>query len=71
MPRPILDEAQIHSAIRQEVASHPQSIVREVQAAIAFDQVVVVGMGMNPMPKKARKALDAAFPFAVGRRVPA
>ena len=60
MPRPILDEAHIHSAIRQEVASHHQSIVREVQAAIACDPVVVVGMGMNPMPKKARKALDAA-----------
>ena len=60
MPRPILDEAHIHSAIRQEVANHHQSIVLEVQAAIAFDPVVVVGMGMNPMPKKARKALDAA-----------
>ena len=60
MPRPILDEAHIHSAIRQEVASHHQSIVSEVQAAIACDPVVVVGMGMNPMPKKARKALDAA-----------
>ena len=60
MPRPILDEAHIHSAIRQEVAGHHQSIVREVQAAIACDPVVVVGMGMNPMPKKARKALDDA-----------
>ena len=60
MSRPILDEAHIHSAIREEVAKHHQSIVREVQAAIACDPVVVVGMGMNPMPKKARKALDSA-----------
>ena len=60
MPRPILDEAHIHGAIRETIANHHQSIVREVQAAIALDPVVVVGMGMNPMPKKARKALDAA-----------
>ncbi len=60
MPRPILDEAHIHAAIRQEVANHHQSIVREVQAALVGDRVVVVGMGMNPMPKKALKALDAA-----------
>ena len=60
MPRPILDEAQIHPAIRDKVASHQQAIVREVQAAIAQHAVVVVGMGMNPFPKKARRALDAA-----------
>jgi glutaredoxin-related protein len=60
MPRSILDEAHIHSAIRETIANHHQGIVREVQAAIALDPVVVVGMGMNPMPKKARKALNAA-----------
>ena len=60
MPRPVLDESQIHPAIRDKVASHEQGIVREVQSAIAKNPVVVVGMGMNPFPKKARKALDAA-----------
>lgn len=60
MPRPILEESYIHSAIREKIASHQQAIVREVQAAIAKHSVVVVGMGMNPFPKKARKALDAA-----------
>jgi len=34
--------------------------VAEVQAAIEANEVVVVGMGMNPFPKKARKLLDAA-----------
>lgn len=29
-------------------------------AAVASNDVVVVGMGMNPFPRKARKALDAA-----------
>jgi len=60
MPRPILDESSIHPAIREKIASHERSIVREVQAAVAKHPVVVVGMGLNPFPKKARKALDAA-----------
>ena len=60
MPRPILAEAQIHPAIREQIASHEAIIVREVQAAVAQHAVVVVGMAMNPYPKQARKALDAA-----------
>ena len=60
MPRPVLDEAHIHPAIRDKIATHQQAIVAEVQAAIAQHPVVVVGMGMNPFPKKARRALDAA-----------
>jgi monothiol glutaredoxin len=60
MSRPVLDEGHIHPAIRVKVASHHQSIVNEVQAAMAAHPVVVVGMGINPAPKAARKALDAA-----------
>jgi monothiol glutaredoxin len=60
MPRPILDEAQIHPAIRERVASLHGSIVREVQAALKQHAVVVVGMAQNPHPRRARKALDAA-----------
>jgi glutaredoxin-related protein len=60
MPRSILDESRIHPAIRDQVASSQQAIVKEVQAAVAQHAVVVVGMGMNPFPKKARKLLDGA-----------
>lgn len=60
MPRPILDESHIHPAIRENVATHEQAIVREVQAAVAKFPVLVVGMGLNPFPKKACKALAAA-----------
>src|SRR5258708_8588762 len=35
-------------------------MVKEVQAAVAANAIVVVGMRMNPFPKKARKALAAA-----------
>ena len=60
MPRSILDEARIHPAIRDRVASNHADIVAEVQAAIAAHDVVVVGMAMNPFPKRARRALAAA-----------
>jgi len=60
MPRAILDESRIHSAIQGKVARHEQAIVQEVQAAVAAHAVVVVGMAMNPFPRKARRALDAA-----------
>jgi len=60
MPRPILDESRIHPAIRGKIASHQQAIVQEVMGAVQANDVVVVGMGMNPFPKKVCKALDAA-----------
>jgi monothiol glutaredoxin len=60
MPRPILEEAKIHPAVREKVASYRSDMVREVQAAIAGSDIVVVGMKQNPAPRKARKALDAA-----------
>ena len=60
MPRSILAESKIHPAIREKVANHERAIVSEVQAAIAKNAVVIVGMGANPFPKKARRALDAA-----------
>lgn len=60
MPRSILDESRIHTAIQERVASHQQAIVKEVQGAVAQHAVVVVGMGMNPFPKQARKLLDDA-----------
>ena len=58
MPRSILDEAQIHPAIRQHIAAAHAGIVREVQDAVAATDVVVVGMAHNPMPRRARKTLD-------------
>lgn len=60
MSRSILDEAHVHPAIRATIANHNADVVAEVQAAIAANPVVVVGMAQNPFPRKARKALDAA-----------
>ena len=60
MTRQILDEAHIHPAIRQTITDNNADIVGEVQAAIAKNAVVVVGMAQNPAPRKARKLLAAA-----------
>jgi glutaredoxin-related protein len=60
MPRSILSEAQIHAAVRAKVAGHGADIVKEVQDAVAGNEIVVVGMKQNPFPKKARKLLDDA-----------
>jgi monothiol glutaredoxin len=58
--RPILDAAHVHPAIREKIGTLHLDIIDEVRAAIAANPVVVVGMSQNPMPKKARKTLDAA-----------
>jgi monothiol glutaredoxin len=60
MPRSILGESRIHPAIREKIASYLPQMVQEVEAAIAVNAIVVVGMRQNPFPKKARKLLDAA-----------
>jgi len=57
MSRSILDEAHIHPAIRETIANHHADIVREVQSAIAQNDIVIVGMGQNPFPKKAKRIL--------------
>jgi glutaredoxin-related protein len=60
MPRSILDEAKIHPAARGKVTAHGADILKEVQDAVAGNEIVVVGMRQNPHPKKARKLLDDA-----------
>ena len=60
MPRQILEEAHIHAAIRERIATAHADTLQEVQALVRQHAVVVVGMAQNPFPRKARKALDAA-----------
>lgn len=58
--RAILAQDEIHPAVRERVARLGADIVGEVQAAVRAHRVVVVGMGINPFPRKARRLLDAA-----------
>lgn len=60
MSRALLHESHVHPAIQNRLSSWHRPIVAEVQAAVAANDVVVVGMGINPFVKKARKTLDQA-----------
>ena len=60
MPRPILDEARLHPAIRDGVVHYQADIVHNVQAAASSHPVLVVGMAWNGPARQARRALDAA-----------
>ena len=60
MPRTILDEARLHPAIRDRIATLNADIVHNVQAAASSNAVLVVGMAGNPFVRRARKALAAA-----------
>ena len=64
MPRTILEEARLHPAIRERVATLNADIVHNVQAAASSNAVLVVGMAGNPVVRRVRKALEAAaVPF--------
>jgi glutaredoxin-related protein len=64
MPRSILDEARLHPAIRERVATLNADIVHNVQAAAGSNAVLVVGMKGNQVVRRAKKALEAAgIPF--------
>ncbi len=60
MPRSILGEERIHPSIRDKVASYRSEVVKEVQDAIATNDIVVVGMRQNPHPRRALKLLEGA-----------
>ena len=60
MGRPVFDAARIHPAVRDKIAGWGVDIVSEVQQVVQAKDIVVVGMKMNPFPRKARKLLDAA-----------
>ena len=60
MPRRVLEENRIHPEIRDRIANYRNDIVKEVEAAVQANDIVIVGMRYNPWPKKARKMLDDA-----------
>lgn len=59
MQREVLDHSKVHPAIREKIATHHRSTVDEVKAAIAKHDVVVVGMALNPHPRRARALLTS------------
>jgi glutaredoxin-related protein len=60
MPRLVLDETRMHSAVRDQIANWQADVVHNVQAASVSNPVLVVGMAQNPWCRRARRALSAA-----------
>ena len=60
MTRAILDESRVHPAIRARISEEGRAVIAEVEAAVAANAVVVVGMAWNPFPRQARKWLESA-----------
>lgn len=60
MPRTILDETRMHSAVRDKIANWHADIVYNVQAATLANPILVVGMAGNPFCRRARRALKQA-----------
>ena len=58
MPRRLLDDSRVHPAAQAAMAAFHADIVREVEDAVAANDIVVVGMRQNPFPRKARALLD-------------
>lgn len=58
--RPCLEARFVAPSALSEMETFHAPIVREVEAAIAGEPVVVVGMAQNPHVKNVRKALAAA-----------
>ncbi len=63
-PRDVLSPVKVAAAAAVQIQAFHRDFVEQVQAAVARDHVVVVGMGQNPHVTRAKKALKAAhIPF--------
>jgi len=56
--RAVLPAAQLHPAIRAQVAALHADVVAQARAAIAAHPVVVLGQRGNPFVRRARRLLD-------------
>lgn len=66
MKRSVLEEQNVHPAVRDRIAGYQQDLLAEVRDAVDQHDVVVVGMAQNPHVKKARvllKSRDVDFAY--------
>ena len=62
--RPLLESSRRSPPVVEAMAKFHDETIREIRAALAKDDVVIVGMAQNPHVRNVRKALDAAgVPF--------
>ena len=60
MSRITLSNDKLSPEAAAAIASYHADVVREVSVAVENNQVVVIGMSVNPFVKKARRALEEA-----------
>ena len=58
MSRPELQQPKCTEAAKKKMEGFKSDILDEVRGALVAHKIVVVGMGLNPHVKRARKALD-------------
>lgn len=56
--RAILDQTKVSEAALKSIENFHSTYVREVEAAVASNKYVIVGMKQNPVVKSARKFMD-------------
>lgn len=57
--RKVLSDSKIHMAAQNAISQFYPEIVAEVESAISNHEWVIVGMGQNPVVKKARRILES------------
>jgi len=58
--RPLLSKDHLTPVVTEQMATFHRDFVDEVAGAVETHAIVIVGMGQNPVVKKARRALDDA-----------
>ena len=62
--RKVLPTENLDAKAKEAIENYHADTVKEVEAAMKANRIVVVGMAQNPIVKKARKNLEAAgLPF--------
>ena len=56
--RAVLDQTKVSEQALKSIESFHSQYVKEVEAAVAANKYVIVGMKQNPVVKKARKLLE-------------
>jgi monothiol glutaredoxin len=57
--RKVLSSDKLHAAAQSAINTFHADVVNEVENAVKSNEWVVVGMGQNPVVKKARRILDS------------
>jgi monothiol glutaredoxin len=57
-PRSTLDPSRVHPAITSRLGSYQSELLARVEALVDANDVVILGMSMNPFPGRARRLLD-------------